>query len=108
MKTVTSELRVHRALSANIPTPSTKSYSAGQKALVYRENYSPHWQGPYKIIRIENKQVYIDRNGKEVQHSISQIKPSIDSINGESMNTLCSKLKPFYSKQQRPIEVFLT
>jgi hypothetical protein len=108
METITSELRVRRALSANIPTASTKSYSAGQKVLVYRETESPHWQGPYNIIRIENKQVYIDRNGREVQHSISQIKPYVDSINDESMNTLCCMLKPFYSKQQRPIKVFLT
>jgi hypothetical protein len=88
METITSELRVRRALSAIIPTASTEPYSAGQKVLVYRDNESPHWQGPYSIIRIENKQVYIDRNGKEVQHSISQIKPYIDSINDESMNTL--------------------
>jgi hypothetical protein len=46
METITSELRVRRALSANIPTASTKSYSAGQKVLVYRETESPHWQGP--------------------------------------------------------------
>jgi hypothetical protein len=108
METIISELRVRRALSANIPTASTKSYSAGQKVLVYGDNESPHWQGPYKIIRIENKQVYFDLNGKEVQHSISQIKPYIDSVNDESLNTLYCMLKPLYSKQQRPIEVYLT
>jgi hypothetical protein len=42
METITSELRVRRALSANITTASTKSYLAGQKVLVYWHNVSLH------------------------------------------------------------------
>ena len=44
---------------------------------MFREKARVRWTGPYKITKIEGKQAVIDRNGTEVQHSISQLKPYV-------------------------------
>lgn len=76
MESITSELRLRRALSARLPAASTTNLKIEQEVLVYREAFQPiKWTGTHKIVIIDDKQVLIDRNGETIQHSIVQVKP---------------------------------
>ena len=78
METISSELRLRRALLSRLPAAATTitQLKEGTEVLVFREDAKQiRRTGPYKIVKTENKQVFIIRNGKVVQHSISQGKP---------------------------------
>ena len=77
METITAELRIQQALRKNLPPASKVVLQPGQELLVYREKQNPNWTGPFKIIRLLDKQVFIDRHGTEVQHSVSQVRPYV-------------------------------
>ena len=96
METITAELRIQQALLKNIP-PASKTVlvlKPGQEVLVYREKQNPHWTGPFKITGSLDKQVFIDRNGTEVQHSVSQVKPYIRDPNSLYSSIQYSLLHP--------------
>ena len=67
--------------------------------LVYLEKQNHHWTGPFKIIRLQDKQVFIDRNGTEVQHSVSQVKPYVRDPEYLYSSTLYSMLHPLVSQK---------
>lgn len=74
-KSITSDLRLWRALSARLTAASTTNLKIGQEVFVYREESQPlKWTGPHKIVKIDDKQVLIDQNGETVQHSIVHVK----------------------------------
>jgi hypothetical protein len=75
METITCKLRLRGALTSSIPSASSQAYTLGENILVYRDKETPHWQGPYRILAINEKQIFINNNGKRVLHSISQVKP---------------------------------
>ena len=108
MERIISEIRLRHALNTNIPPASKQDYKVGQKVLVYREKENPPWQGPYTVTKIENKQIFIDRNGKEVQHSISQIKHFVDNSSEAIIETLHCLLGPYLNTIQNPNDVYLT
>lgn len=45
----------------------------GDLVRVYRETEKRH--GPYTVLNVENKQVFIDRNGTMVQHNYAHLIP---------------------------------
>jgi Reverse transcriptase (RNA-dependent DNA polymerase) len=108
METITSEIRLRKALKSNIPAATNQNYDIGQKVLVYRERDNPPWQGPYNVTKIENKQIFIDRNGKEVQHSVSQVKPFIIESKEGTQDTLHCNSSPLDSTLNNQIGVNLT
>ena len=55
-----------------------------------------------------SKQVYIDRNGEEVQHSIAQVKPFIEDLEEHNVETLQNVSKPLSTKDYSLINVNLT
>lgn len=75
METITAELRLRKALLLRILKASSTELTSGQKLLIYREYATPHCIGPMKSKRIEEEQIYLDMNGRGVQHSITQVKP---------------------------------
>ena len=99
METITAELCIQQALLKNLPPASKLVLQSGQKVLVYREKENPHWTGPFKIVRLLDKQVFIDRNGTEVQHSVSQIKPYVRDPESLYSSTLYSMLHPLVSQK---------
>ena len=88
MATISAALRLQKALLANIPAACAQSYKIGQKVMIFREGQHPPWTGPYHVTNVTNKQNFIDRDGKEVQHSISQVKPYIENLNEVHFSTL--------------------
>lgn len=109
METIASELRLCTALLSKLPIISNHNLQIEQKVLVFREKEKPcKWTGPYKVIRLCDKQVFIDGNGEEVQHSIAQVKPYVYEPQEEAYETFYSMLKPFSSMNQELIEVNIT
>lgn len=100
METIVSKQRIHKAISSNVPFSATYEFKPGEEVLVYREKEKVKWTGPYHITRIENKQVFIDRDGTEVQHSISQIRPYIRELpvpTGSTESMLYSMFSTYFS-----------
>ena len=73
METITSELRLSKALLTALPAATKQVFKAGQEVLVFREKERVRWTGPYKITKIHGKQAFIDRDGTEVQHTIEAV-----------------------------------
>ena len=97
METITSELRLSKALLAALPAATKQVFKPGQEVLVFREKERVRWTGPYKITKIHGKQAFIDRDGTEVQHSISQLKPYIRDSEEQS-ELYCSILHNCFSQ----------
>lgn len=75
MEQITAELRIRKALLSRVPRSADIVFSKGQLVRVFRESDSKY-VGPYPIIRIEEKQVFLLINDKEVQFSIHQLIPA--------------------------------
>lgn len=68
------------------PQAGSKDLSLGQEILAWRENAKPYWGiGTSKILRIKDKQVFLDYNDREAQHLNTQIKPSVPNAFQNSM-----------------------
>ena len=92
--TITAELRIHQALLRNLPSASKMVLQLDREVLVYREKQNPHWTRLSKITRLLNKQVFIDLQGTEVQHSFSQVKPYIRDLESIYSSIRYSMLHP--------------
>lgn len=100
MKTISAELRLRRALLANLPAVRKRNLEPAQQSLVFREDQSPvKWTGPNKLFRISDKQVYINSNGTEVQHSIYKVKSYLEYHPDATMEAR-SVLRPFKNEMK--------
>ena len=101
METVVSELRVRQAMLSKIPRCVDTILKPGDLVRVYRET-DKKYVGPYPVIRVDGKQVYLFINGKEVQHGVHQILPAkeYDRITKgeEQIGTLYAMIKQFTSR----------
>ena len=75
METVVSELRVRQAMLSKIPRCVDTILKPGDLVRVYIET-DKKYVGPYPVIRVDGKQVYLIINDKEVQHGVHQILPA--------------------------------
>lgn len=109
MEAITSELRLRTALLSKLPSASKYNLREGKQVLVYREKEKPYkWTGPYKIVRIDDKQVFIDRNGEEIQHSRAYVKPYIDESHDHAFETRYNMVQPISLVKQELFKVNLT
>ncbi|MEM1283154.1 MAG: reverse transcriptase domain-containing protein [Chlamydiota bacterium] len=72
MSTVTSELRIRKAMLSKVPRNADLVLNPGDMVRVFRET-DRKYLGPYPVIRVDGKQVFILINDKEIQHSIHQV-----------------------------------
>jgi len=109
MESITAELRLRKALNSNLSAAASKVYKAGDEVLVFREDEKPvKWTGPFKVLRVDDKQIFIDRKGSEVQHSVSQVKPFYRDSGEEYVETLYSMLKPLMEGEKCVASVKIT
>ncbi len=102
MEAFVAEARVRTALNSNIPATATTVFHPGQEVLVYREKAKPNqWTGPYHVTRVEDKQVFIDRDGEEVQHSATQIKPFIKNAQEDLMLAMKQTFEPLSTSVEK-------
>lgn len=74
MATIVAELRIQEALRSNVPPATDYTLKPGDHVRVYREK-EKRFTGPFPMISIVGKQVFLLRNGQRVQNNISQAIP---------------------------------
>jgi hypothetical protein len=74
MDAIVSELRIKRALTSKTAPGATRVYNPGELVYVYRER-PDKWIGPFPIIRIDGKTVYVRDGIDEKPFSITSVKP---------------------------------
>lgn len=72
MAIIVAQLRTAQALCHRVPPESNPILQPGMKARVDRET-NKRLNGPYEVIKISDKQVYVNCNRKLVQFKTSQI-----------------------------------
>lgn len=76
--TISAERRIRLALHANVPPPAKYQLKEGQKVLAYSEKCK-QWIPDLRIVRISEKQIWIN-DGKEVyKANITQVIPQSDN-----------------------------
>ena len=108
MATITAELRVTKALRSKVPRNADLVIFPGQRVLVWRES-DKKYIGPYPVIRVDDKQVYLLDGNVEKQFSVHQVIPEKQFnsiINGddfiESLHTGVIQFKS--TKEERKSE----
>ncbi len=103
MATIVSELRVQKALASRVPRSAELKIEPGDKFRIYRET-DKKYIGPYPVIRVDGKQLFIKINDREVQFSVHQaIQASTyhTILNGERLvHTLPEVLPKFSSTRE--------
>eukprot|EP00171_Calliarthron_tuberculosum_P022791 IDg22791t1 len=117
MATITAELRVRKALMSKVPRNADLILHPGDQVRVYRET-DKKYVGPYPILRVDDKQVFLLIKDKEVQFSLHQVilSSKYDSIvNGENtVQIIHNATKQFRSsnrtmrQKQKPLSVHIT
>lgn len=108
MEGIVAEQRLKTALSNNVPLASKTEYKSGDKVLVFREKAKPFkWTGPHEIKKFEGKQVFINRNGEELKHSIHQIKPYVEEPTEEILLNINHILQTLFIKTEKEEEDIL-
>ena len=75
--------RVSKALRKIVPSATLTNLAISFQGLVYREQPENKWTGPYRVIGINNKYVFLDLNGNNHQVSTDKVKiykPPISSV----------------------------
>lgn len=105
MHSITAKLKIQKALRSKIPPASTYQVNVGDDVYVYKEK-DKKWRGPFQVIRIFDKQVFVNRDGKEAQYSITHVLP-VEKANGL---TLVYHVRRSLGKtaSRQPPQVFLT
>jgi hypothetical protein len=98
MDAIVFELRIKRALACLTPPGADLSFSPGELVYVYRER-SQECLGPYPVVQVDGKTVYI-RDGNHVKpFSVAAIKPydyepvPPDPLTNR-LRTSCARLSP--------------
>ncbi len=110
MATISAELRIRRALKAKVPPAADYILAPGDLVRVRRESDRKLF-GPYPVTRVTGKNVFIYRDGHEVQHHLVQVVPE-RTLNGDSTLQLVrdqlSRVTCPASRQPRSNDVNIT
>lgn len=74
MERIVCQLTLAKSLSISLPYAIRHAYKVRAQLLVYQERENPNCKGPNTIKLIEDKQVFIDKNGTIIQPSLSQLR----------------------------------
>ncbi len=106
MATITSELRIRKAIMSKLPRNCDLIVRPGDQVRVCRET-DKKYVGPCPVLRVDGKQLFFLTGNKEVQHSLHQILPAREfdrTVNGDQhLDILHAVLQQFTSRPSRPI-----
>ncbi len=71
MATIVSELRVQKAVASRVQRNAELKIEPGDKVRIYRDTDKKYF-GPYPIIRVDGKQLFVVINDREVQFSVTK------------------------------------
>lgn len=83
MASISARLRVSSALRAKLPPASRYDVNPGDAVFVYKEA-EKRWKGPFRVVKVADKQVYVDRNGVEAHYSLDHVLPE-RAVDGEGL-----------------------
>lgn len=95
--TITAEKRIRLALRTNIPPSAKYQLKEGQRVLVYSEK-KLRWIPDLRVVRIVDKQAWINDRKKVYKVSIAQVIPHSKDEDANNLSKLLKKLSPFNSR----------
>lgn len=95
---IIAEMRITAAMRHAVPEAANRTYDAGKKVLVFREN-DKEWCGPLTVIKTEGKIVTVKGDGGSLQEfNKVNVKPYFEDQDEEATEILYQMLKPFRSR----------
>jgi len=85
-----SRLRLAAAARQPVPAAADREISAGMRVLVFRER-PDLWEGPFTVVDCDNKQVWLDVNGRLKLFSLHQVKEYTPPVNVPAAETASPK-----------------
>lgn len=77
MATLVARARVQRGLVSNVPAAADRDVTPGTKVLVYRERPVDQWEGPYVVVAVRDKTVWLAIDGQLKMFGIDKVKPHV-------------------------------
>lgn len=74
MATIVAELRIKQALLSRPPAAASVIHQPGDMVRIYREG-DRRMIGPFRVIRIQEKEIYVDQDGRLAHYNITQAIP---------------------------------
>lgn len=74
MARITARARVHVALNRNVPAAADTDIRILDNVLVFRESPVNKWVGPYTVVDVKGKSIYVDVNGRATQFAIDKVR----------------------------------
>lgn len=96
-------MSIRKALATLVPRNGDLSIEVGGKVNVFRENDNKY-VGPYLVIQVDGKQVFVILKNKEVKHSIHQLIPVStydDIVNAENLATTFPNTLPEFKSTRK-------
>lgn len=105
MAKISSKLKIQYALRSKLPPATEYDISPGQFVYVFREA-EKLWNGPYKVTKVNEKEVFVIINDSIRQFNISQVLPDTSECHDNELERLKQSIEQFLSNA--PPGIFLT
>lgn len=106
MADITAELRIARALRAQLPPASKYMVNPGDQVYVHHEK-DKNWKGPYNVVRTFDKMVWVNRPDKEAMYRIDHVLPAKHTPDNIFINHFSSTCKQ-WTRADESCRIFLT
>ena len=74
MTRIIAKERIPRALRTNVPSAAHTDIPIGSRVLIFREKPENKWIGPYRVLDVKDKCLFIDLDGTDYQVSLDEVK----------------------------------
>ncbi|CDF36780.1 unnamed protein product [Chondrus crispus] len=79
--------RLSTALRSNVPAATNRDVSIGSEVLVFKEPLVNKWVGPFHVLDVRDKSVFINSQGRTTQMSIDKVRPYLRPMHNEKPST---------------------
>lgn len=106
MATISAKLRIQQALRSKLPPATEYIAHPNDMVFVFRER-DKNWHGPFKVTKVDRKEVFVEIDGQVKHFNISQILPDRNGFHDSELNRLKESIEQFQSSNPPP-GIFLT
>ena len=81
--------RLSTAMKSKVPSATDVELDIGSEVLLYKEKPTNKWAGPFRVLDVKDKVVWIDIDGRISQLSVDKVKPYLreHAVSPPSQNT---------------------
>lgn len=102
MASITAKLRIQQALRSRLPPATQYALKPGDMVRVYRDqgtgaSKKGDWTGPWEIVKICGKEVFVDWNGEHKHFNISKVIPDPAQTGDHDLERLIQSFDQFRS-----------